>query len=114
MTFLGGRNAGVEWMTQQNKKLYAVMLQDGQSLVLAVEDMFTVQLRQQSRVLLNVRFQPLSSLNNLEMQPLYRVADMQREGALDPLLEEELLACVFTVYQYYTQGSIHAWRPGLK
>lgn len=110
MTDTGKLNTGVEQMTQHNKKLYGVTLRDGQSLQLAVQDMFTVQLIQHSRVLLNVRFQPLSSLNNLEIQPVYRVADMQMDKQINPELEEELLMCVFAVYRYYTRGSIRPWR----
>ena len=107
-------SASVDCMMQQNKKLYSVLLQDGQSLVLSVENMFTVQLRQQNRILLNVRFQPLSSLNNLEIQPMYRMADILMDDALDHVLADALLACIFTVYQCYTGGSIHPWLPCVK
>jgi len=106
-------HAAVASMTQHNKKLYGVTLRDGQSLLLAVEDMFTVQLMQRRRVMLQVRFQPLSSLNNLEMSPMYRVTDVIMDEGINPLLGDALLTCVFAVYQYYTQGSIHPWRPGV-
>jgi len=104
----------VNSVTQHNKKQYALSLPGGQTLELKVADMFNVQLLQQGILLACVHFQPLSSLNNIEMQPLYRVASLRTAAGEDTQLSAELLACVFAVYRYYTNGSIRPWRQAVK
>lgn len=101
-------------VAQLNKKQYQLALMDGQQLELAVVDMFNVYVRQSGRSLACATFQPLSSLNNLEMQPMYRMVSFQ--AMVDSKLDscEQLLESVFAVYAYYTNGSIRPWRHRLK
>jgi hypothetical protein len=106
--------SAVKSVTQQNKKQYALTLHDGQALQLQVTDMFNVHLLQQDHPLACVHFQPLSSLNNIEMQPMYRVASLRTSTGEDVQLSGELLECVFAVYRYYTNGSIRPWRNAVK
>lgn len=101
-------------MCQRNKKDYQLTLHDGQQLELAVTDMFSVAVFRQGQALLHIRFKPLSSLNNLEMQPVYRVASLLVADDLQGGYWQEWLECMLTVYRYYTRGSIHPWRPALK
>jgi hypothetical protein len=104
----------VKSVVQQNKKHYALTLCGGQALELRVTDMFNVHLLQQDHPLACVHFQPLSSLNNIEMQPIYRVASLRTATGEDTQLSAELLECVFAVYRYYTNGSIRPWRNAVK
>jgi hypothetical protein len=101
-------------VAQLNKKQYQLALMDGQQLELAVVDMFNVHVRQAGRSLACATFQPLSSLNNLEMQPVYRMVSFQAmaDSRLDRC--QHLLESVFAVYAYYTNGSIRPWRHRLK
>jgi|GEM_PF-463103 hypothetical protein len=106
--------SAVKSVTQQTKKHYALTMHDDQALQLQVTDMFNVQLLQQDQPLVCVHFQPLSSLNNIEMQPMYRVASLRTATGEDTQLSTELLECVFAVYRYYTNGSIRPWRSAVK
>jgi len=106
--------SAVKSVAQQNKKHYALTMHDGQALQLKVADMFNVHLLQQDHPLACVHFQPLSSLNNIEMQPIYRVASLRTATGEDTQLSAELLECVFAVYRYYTNGSIRPWRNAVK
>jgi hypothetical protein len=106
--------SAVKSVVQQNKKHYALTLHDGQALQLKVADMFNVHVLQQGHPLACVHFQPLSSLNNIEMQPIYRVASLRTAAGEDAQLSAELLECVFAVYRYYTNGSIRPWRYAVK
>ena len=106
--------SSVASMMQHNKKQYAITLQGGQMLDLQVSDMFHVQLQQHGRLLANMHFQPLSSLNNLEMPPDYRVASLLTDQGEVPEISEALLTCLYTVYGYYTRGSIRPWRRVVK
>lgn len=113
MTSMAGTENAVLSVEQLDKKHYQLALTDGQQLELAV-DMFNVQVKQAGLSLACATFQPLSSLNNLEMQPMYRMVSFQ--GMVDAKLDrcEQLLESVFAVYAYYTNGSIRPWRQALK
>lgn len=104
----------VQSVTQHHKKQYFLSLHDGSLLQLQVVDMFNVHILQQGRSLVCVHFQPLSSLNNIEMQPIYRIASLRNAAGEDVRLSEALLECVLAVYRYYTNGSIRPWRPTVK
>lgn len=109
MTLMAVTENAVLSVMQWNKKHYQASLADGQHLELVV-DMFNVQVIHAGRPVAKATFQPLSSLNNLEMQPVYRLAAFQNDrgehlhGCL-PLLET-----LFSIYAYYTNGSIRPWR----
>jgi len=86
---------------QWNKKHYQASL---------VVDMFNVQVTHAGRPIAKVTFQPLSSLNNLEMQPVYKLAAFQ-DGEGENLHGcQPLLETVVAIYAYYTNGSIRSWR----
>lgn len=94
---------------QWNKKHYQVSLTDGQHLELVV-DMFNVQVTHADRPIAKATFQPLSSLNNLEMQPVYKLAAFQ-DGEGENLHGcQPLLETVVAIYAYYTNGNIRSWR----
>jgi hypothetical protein len=99
---------------QWNKKHYQASLTDGQHLELVV-DMFNVQVMHAGRTIAKVTFQPLSSLNNLEMQPVYKLAAFQDgEGESLHGCQPLLLETVVAIYAYYTNGSIRLWRQAVK
>jgi len=98
---------------QWNKKHYQASLMDGQHLELVV-DMFNVQVMHAGRPVAKATFQPLSSLNNLEMQPVYRLAAFQDNEGENLHGCQPLLETVFAVYAYYTNGSIRPWRQAVK
>lgn len=101
-------------VAQLNKKHYQLFLAAGQCLELAVVDMFNVHVLEGGKPLARATFQPLSSLNNLEMQPVYKLVTFQNgdgerlHGCLS------LLETVVAIYAYYTNGSIRSWREALK
>lgn len=99
---------------QRNKKHYQLSLTNGQQLELAVVDMFNVHVMHAGKSVACATFQPLSSLNNIEMQPMYRMVAFEdgEGGTLDSWLP--LLESVFAVYAYYTNGTIRPWRQALK
>jgi hypothetical protein len=99
---------------QLNKKHYQLALADGQQLELAVENMFNVHVKQAGLSLACATFQPLSSLNNLEMQPMYRMVSFETMAGARLGSCEQLLESVCAVYAYYTNGSIRPWRQALK
>lgn len=93
-----------------SKKHYQLRLSDGQCLSLMIADMFSVNVTLDGEAITQVRFQPLSSLNNLEMQPVYRISYYQAaSGGWQPLAQA-LLDTMVDVYAAYTQGSIKPWR----
>ncbi|AKR42597.1 hypothetical protein [Methylophilus sp. TWE2] len=98
---------------QWNKKHYQASLMDGQHLELVV-DMFNVQVMHAGRPVAKATFQPLSSLNNLEMQPVYKLAAFQDDEGENLHGCQPLLETVFAVYAYYTNGSIRPWRQAVK
>jgi hypothetical protein len=93
-----------------NKKQYLLWLSDGQSMQLSITDMFSVKVMQEGRDVAYVHFQPLSSLNNIEMQPIYRITDYQAPSGILSVLTEGLLQAVLSVYAFYTHGIIRPWR----
>ncbi|HSI45723.1 MAG: hypothetical protein ACAH05_06285 [Methylophilus sp.] len=95
-----------------NKKHYLLWLSDGQSMQLSVTDMFTVKIMLAGEEVASAHFQPLSSLNNIEMPPLYRINDYQAPSGGFSLLAEGLLNAILSVYAFYTHGIIKPWRAG--
>ena len=57
-----------------------------------------------------VDFAPLSSLNNLELQPVYRVADYRMSAKISPALAQELLDAMTGVCASYTGGRVRPFR----
>ena len=101
-------------VVQLNKKHYQLSLPGGQSLELAVVDMFNVRVMHAGKPVAQATFQPLSSLNNLEMPPLYKMVTFQ-DGEGEKLHGcQSLLEAVVAVYAYYTNGSIRPWRQAVK
>lgn len=93
-----------------NKKHYLLSLSDGQTLQLSISDMFSVKVMQVEAEIAWLHFQPLSSLNNIEMQPLYRITDYRATGGVFSILGDSLLDAVLSVYAVYTRGIIRPWR----
>lgn len=98
---------------QWNKKHYQASLTGGQYLELVV-DMFNVQVMHAGRPVAKATFQPLSSLNNLEMQPVYRLAAFQDGDGENLHGCQPLLEAVVAIYAHYTNGSIRSWRQAVK
>ncbi|MEZ0211062.1 MAG: hypothetical protein ACAH08_08915 [Methylophilus sp.] len=96
-----------------NKKHYLLWLSDGQSMALSVTDMFNVKVMLAGEEVASVHFQPLSSLNNIEMPPLYRINDYQAPSGIFSLLADDLLNTILSVYGCYTHGIIKPWRAGV-
>lgn len=93
-----------------NKKHYLLYLSDGQSMQLSITDMFNVKVLLAGEEVAAAHFQPLSSLNNIEMPPLYRINDYQAPGGVYALLADSLLNAILNVYADYTHGIIKPWR----
>lgn len=73
---------------------------------LHIADMFTVQVMHVGEQVAKVHFQPLSSLNNLEMPPVYRVAEYQSPVGALGAQADALLDAILAVYAFYTRGQI--------
>jgi hypothetical protein len=100
---------GVLSVSQLNKKHYQASLVGGQRLELAVVDMFNVHVLDADKPLARATFQPLSSLNNLEMQPVYKLAAFQDGEGAELHGCQSLLEAVVAIYAYYTNGAIRPW-----
>lgn len=94
-----------------NKKQYVLWLSDGQAMQLSITDMFSVNVMQKNTHIAYVHFQPLSSLNNIEMQPIYRITNYQSPVGVFSAMTEGLLHTILNVYAFYTHGIIRPWRP---
>lgn len=103
----------ISHIEQLNKKHYLLWLSDGQSMQLSITDMFNVKVMQAEQEIASVNFQPLSSLNNIEMSPLYRIHDYQPPIGVFSLLADGLLNAILSVYAFYTHGIIKPWRAGV-
>jgi hypothetical protein len=97
-------------MERLNKKQYLLHLNDGQVMQLSITDMFSISIVQEDKGIAHIRFQPLSSLNNIEMQPIYRITDYHAPAGILASLSEGFLDVMVTVYAFYTQGSIRPLR----
>lgn len=93
-----------------NKRHYLLWLSDGQSMQLSIADMFNVKVMLSGQEVASAHFQPLSSLNNIEMPPLYRINDYQAPSGVFSLLADGLLNAILSVYASYTHGIIKPWR----
>ncbi|KQT38176.1 MULTISPECIES: hypothetical protein [unclassified Methylophilus] len=93
-----------------NKRHYLLWLSDGQSLQLSITDMFNVKVMLADQEVASVHFQPLSSLNNIEMPPLYRINDYRAPAGVFALLADGFLNAILSVYAFYTHGIIKPWR----
>ncbi len=105
-------NLSVSHIERCNKKHYLLWLSDGQSMQLLITDMFNVKVMHAGQEVAAARFQPLSSLNNIEMQPLYRINHYQAPSGVFSLLNDGLLNAILSVYAFYTHGIIRPWRAG--
>lgn len=101
-------------VAQLNKKHYQLSLAAGQRLELAVVDMFNVHVLDAGKPVARATFQPLSSLNNLEMQPVYKLTAFQDGEGKRLHGCQSLLEAVIAIYAYYTNGAIRPWRQALK
>lgn len=108
------QNVTVVSMVQLNKRHYQLWFGDAQYLQLRIEGMFEVLVTHGVTEVARIHFQPLSSLNNLEMQPVYRVAAYQVSRELVADMASGLLESALAIYAYYTQGMIKPLRvqPG--
>ncbi|SDK80538.1 hypothetical protein SAMN05192566_2496 [Methylophilus rhizosphaerae] len=95
---------------QLNKKQYRLRLNDGQVMQLSISGMFSLHVMQAEREIAQVILQPLSSLNNPEIQPIYRVTNYQAPTGDLSLLAEALLDAMLRIYAWYTRGSIRPFR----
>jgi hypothetical protein len=93
-----------------NKRHYLLWLSDGQSMQLSITDMFNVKVMHAGEQIAAAHFQPLSSLNNIEMPPLYRINDYQAPAGVFSLLADSFLQAILSVYAFYTHGIIKPWR----
>ncbi len=93
-----------------NKKQYLLRLSDGQEMRLYINAMFSAHVTQAEQEVAGVDFAPLSSLNNLELQPVYRVADYRMSAKISPALAQELLDAMTGVYASYTGGRVRPFR----
>lgn len=100
----------VACMWQLNKRDYQCWLSDDRCLKLRVADMFSVVLTEAAVEVARITFQPLSSLNNMEMPPVYRVAFYQAPQGELSALARTLLESMLSVYAFYTNGTIRPWR----
>lgn len=96
-----------------NKKHYLLCLTDGQMLQLSISDMFSVKVMHAEAEIAYVHFQPLSSLNNIEMPPLYRITNYRAPNGIFSILSDSLLDSILSVYAVYTRGIIRPWRADL-
>jgi hypothetical protein len=103
-------NLIVSHIERCNKKHYLLWLSDGQSMRLLIADMFNVKVMQADQEIAAAHFQPLSSLNNIEMQPLYRINHYQAPTGVFSLLTDGLLNAILSVYAFYTHGIIKPWQ----
>lgn len=95
-----------------NKRHYLLWLSDGQSMQLSITDMFNVKVMLADQEVASAHFQPLSSLNNIEMPPLYRINDYQAPSGVFALMADSFLNAILSVYAFYTHGIIKPWRAG--
>jgi hypothetical protein len=93
-----------------NKRHYLLWLSNGQSMQLSITDMFNVKVMLADQEVAAVHFQPLSSLNNIEMPPLYRINNYSAPTGVFSLLSDGLLNAILSVYAFYTHGIIKPWR----
>ncbi len=100
----------VSCMWQLNKRDYQVWLTDGRSLLLRVVGMFDIVVTQDQHEVARIGFQPLSSLNNIEMPPVYRIASYHALQHAQSAIARTLLECMLCVYRFYTNGSIKPLR----
>lgn len=103
----------VSSMRQLNKRDYQVWLTDGRSLLLRVVGMFDIVVTQDQHEVARIGFQPLTSLNNIETPPIYRVASYHALQHAQTAAARTMLECMLCVFRFYTNGSIKPLRDGV-
>ncbi len=95
-------------VTTINHKRQKLHLNSGQELAIAIENMFDVNIYDGEQKIGQLRFQPLSSLNNPEISPVYK---MTRSSILSQKLQhspdaEVVSKMAMALYCQYTNGRV--------
>lgn len=89
-----------------NKRDQRITLDNGIVLNISVEQIFRVNFYLNDAEVGHLKFESLSSLNNLEMRPIYKI---NGESFKHPALSadtEQLREAAIALYQSYTNGKI--------
>ncbi|SNR80289.1 hypothetical protein SAMN05192560_1168 [Methylobacillus rhizosphaerae] len=89
-----------------NKRDQRITLENGSIIDISVRQIFNVNFYQEDAVIGHVTFESLSSLNNLELQPVYK---LKEESLTHPALSTDatqLREAAITLYRTYTNGKI--------
>ncbi|ABE50830.1 hypothetical protein [Methylobacillus flagellatus] len=89
-----------------NKRDQRITLDNGATLSISVEQIFKVNFYLDDAIVGYLRFESLSSLNNLEIRPVYK---LREESFEHPVLAPEadaLRSAAIALFQAYTNGKI--------
>ncbi|MCB5190780.1 hypothetical protein LG198_08585 [Methylobacillus arboreus] len=89
-----------------NKRDQLIILDTGEVLSISVEQIFKVNFYMNESIVGYLQFESLSSLNNLEMRPIYKVREESFEHPVLAAEADHLRAAAIALYQSYTNGKI--------
>jgi len=88
------------------KKDQDLLFASGNTLRISVERMFEVGIYEGVAEVARIRFEALSSLNNLELPPLYRLSAASISAAMPKEQLADAGRAAIALFQYYTNGSV--------
>ncbi|WP_334107900.1 hypothetical protein [Methylobacillus sp.] len=89
-----------------NKRDQRITLDSGVVLNISVEQIFLVNFYLDGTEVGHLKFESLSSLNNLEMRPIYKINGESFEHPALAADAEQLREAAIALYQSYTNGKI--------
>ena len=89
-----------------NKKCQDMLLGSGQRLKVVIETMFNVKIYDDSVCVINMEFHPLTSLNNPELSPRYKIISSNIETELIHGSYQDVSKIAMDFFCMYTGGSI--------
>lgn len=89
-----------------NKRDQRITLDNGIVLNISVEQIFRVNFYLANTEVGHLKFESLSSLNNLEMRPIYKINGESFEHPALATDTEQLRDAAIALYQSYTNGKI--------
>lgn len=89
-----------------NKKCQDMILSSGQRLQLVIETMFNVKIYDDRICVINMKFHPLTSLNNPELSPRYKMISSAIETELIHGSHQDISKIAMDFFCVYTGGSI--------